>query len=873
MANLSRKFPHIYLSENGKSEIYTKPPGGGGSPSHPSRDRAIHAKHLETVIGIAMQEARQQLDSRDPEISTGVSGFYLEFQVQDDAANIFEKLEDRGKKIELVAVKPMPDKEGMLLATVFVPEKHADYFLKKVEKYRDQNTKKGKEEYFVSIFLLIELFLSEDFQLERAEIKESMILLLSILVRMKHRWAFPPKNEKLVSRVETVQLGKVKSLFTDIPSIFPQNGQEVWWEVWLRDGRHNQFNQVTQRLNIQTKSQVITFPEHKIVLATSNVEMMAQVIIDCPGAIAELKIAKDIPSMFLEMDMIEQADWSENLADRLIAPGKHSVAVSLLDSGVTQIHPLLALGLTPEDMHTVEPSWGINDSAYWSGHGTAMAGVSLYADLFEALGTSGDVKLLHRLESIKILPTNGENDPELYGAITEQGVFLPEIKAPNRRRVFCMAVTSRYGSTDKGTPSSWSAAVDKLCFNENDFRRLMIISAGNISEEISPSDYLNINDVQVVENPSQAWNPIIVGAYTEKINILDPGYFDWKPIAPSGDLSPCSRTSVIWENQWPIRPDVVFEGGNLASDGQNPGIPIRDFCLLTTHHVPVTKKFNDIRDTSCATALASYMAARIMSEQPTYQPETVRALMVHSAEWTPAMLKHFDDASSKTAKRSLVRRYGYGVPDLGRALQSASNDLTLIAEDKLQPFHLVGSAVKTKNMNLHKLPWPSEELEKLGAVDVELKITLSYFIEPNPGERGWAAKHRYASHGLRFKVKSSLETDKDFKGRISTAVRDEEEARRSSDNSQDENWFLGPTTRDCGSIHCDIWKGTAVELSKKDAIAVYPVGGWWKEKKYLERYNQISHYTLIVSVRVPGVDVDIYTPVANLVRTAVLIEG
>jgi hypothetical protein len=250
----------------------------------------------------------------------------------------------------------------------------------------------------------------------------------------------------------------------------------------------------------------------------------------------------------------------------------------------------------------------------------------------------------------------------------------------------------------------------------------------------------------------------------------------------------------------------------------------------------------------------------------------VRALMVHSAEWTPAMIKHFDEASSKTAKRSLVRRYGYGVPDLGRALQSANNDLTLIAEDKLQPFYLDGNTVKTKNMNLHKLPWPSEELKQLGAVDVELRVTLSYFIEPNPGERGWAAKHRYASHGLRFKVKSSLEKDDDFKWRISAAVGDEEESKKSSDTSQDANWFLGPTTRDCGSIHCDIWKGSAIELAEKDAIVVYPVGGWWKEKKYLERYNQVSHYTLIVSVRVPGVDVDIYTPVANLVRTSVPID-
>jgi len=568
----------------------------------------------------------------------------------------FEKLEDRTKKIELVAVHQIPEQEGIVAATVFVPESAIDYFLQKVEKYRDEDTEKGK-----------------------------------------------PKNEALVSRLETVQIGTVNSLFTDDPDLFPKDGQEAWWEVWLRKERRNVFDQVTQRLDIRTKPHTITFPEREIVLVMSNIESMARIIKNS-DAVAELRIAKDIPSIFLEMGALEQANWAEDLAERLLEPGQHAVAISLLDSGATRIHRLLSLALDPDDMYTVEPSWGVNDSIYWHGHGTAMAGVALYTDLLDPLLASGQVKLLHRLESVKILPTNGENDPELYGAITEQGVSLPEIQAPDRRRVFCMAVTSGYGSTDKGTPSSWSSAVDQLCFNDNEFRRLMIISAGNILIDIALDNYLNVNDLEMVENPAQAWNPLVVGAYTEKVNVLDSDYTGWQPLAPGGDLSPRSRTSVTWETQWPIRPDVVFEGGNMAHDGHNPAVSIDDLCVLTAHYRPELRTFDYMRDTSCATALASHMAARIMSEQPTYRPETIRALIVHSAEWTPAMRTHFDGASSKKHRRNLVRRYGYGVPDLARALQSASNDLTLIAEDELQPFFLENNRVKTKDMNLHKLP-------------------------------------------------------------------------------------------------------------------------------------------------------------------------
>jgi hypothetical protein len=822
MSDRSRKFPHIYLSDKGKSEKYTRPPKGGGDDSPPPlRDRVEHAQALELLIGTAIQQARQQMDSREPGIADEGKGFYLEFQILADGANAFQQLGDRTKKIELVAVKKIPDREDMVTATVFVPEAAADYFLKKVRKYRDEETKKSK-----------------------------------------------PKNEALISRLENVQIGTVKSLFTDDLNLFPENGQEVWWEVWLRQERSSLFEDITRILNIRTKLHAITFPEREIVLVMSNVEAMARLIANS-DAVAELRIAKDIPSIFLEMGSREQVDWAEDLARRLIEPGEHAVAISLLDSGATRIHPLLALGLAPDDMHTVDPAWGINDSPHWRGHGTAMAGIALYADyLLDNLATDEPVKLLHRIESVKILPTTGQNDPELYGAITEQGVFLPEIQAPKRRRVFCLAVTSSVGSSDRGMPSSWSAAMDQLCFNDNEAPRLIIISVGNISQEILPGDYPNINNLETVENPAQAWNPLIVGAYTEKVNVLDSNYRGWQPLASGGDLSPRSRTSVTWETQWPIRPDVVFEGGNMAHDGQNPAEAINDLCLLTTHYRPAVRMFDYMGDTSSATALASHMAARIMSEQPTYRPETVRAMIVHSAEWTPAMQAHFNGTSTKTAKRALVRRYGYGVPDLARALQSASNDLTLITEDKLQPFYLELNTIKTKDMNFYQLPWPSEVLEGQGEVNVELKITLSYFIEPNPGERGWSSRHRYSSHGFRFEVKNSLETIEDFKWRINKAVREEDD-EKPSNTSDSEQWFLGSKIRDGGSIHSDIWSGTAVDLASKDAIAVYPVGGWWKEKKYLERYDQVSHYSLIVSIRVPGVEVDIYTPVANLVGISI----
>jgi hypothetical protein len=109
----------------------------------------------------------------------------------------------------------------------------------------------------------------------------------------------------------------------------------------------------------------------------------------------------------------------------------------------------------------------------------------------------------------------------------------------------------------------------------------------------------------------------------------------------------------------------------------------------------------------------------------------------------------------------------------------------------------------------------------------------------------------------------------EFRARINYAARDEEEGVPASAGVED--WLLG-TFRDRGSIHSDFWRGTAADLAERDAIGVFPVGGWWKEKPYLERYDGSSRYSLIVTIRAPGSDIDIYTPVETQVAITAEIE-
>jgi hypothetical protein len=360
MARPPRNRPHFHVEGGGEAEPYTSPRIViTGLP--PARVRARHAQKLGHAIGAAVQQARHKLGARDQAVAEGEKGFYLEFEIPAAEREAVQDLENKPAKIELVAVKPTADNQEMISATVFVPERSADFFAKKVEAYRDENTKSGK-----------------------------------------------PRNEALVARIEDVRLGAVRSLFTDDMALFPTVGRQAWWEVWVRDGRLETLRHVAQRLNVALKEHAISFPERDVILALANEESMAR-LVDNSDAVAELRIAKDTPTLFLEMRPVEQADWAGNLVDRVNAPDAVAPAICLLDSGATRTHPLIEPGLDAVDQHAYDNGWGVGDSSYWNGHGTSMSGVALYGDLEAALSHGGQVDLRHRLETVKILPVCAEN--------------------------------------------------------------------------------------------------------------------------------------------------------------------------------------------------------------------------------------------------------------------------------------------------------------------------------------------------------------------------------------------------------------------------------------------------------------------------------
>ena len=349
----------------------------------------------------------------------------------------------------------------------------------------------------------------------------------------------------------------------------------------------------------------------------------------------------------------------------------------------------------------------------------------------------------------------------------------------------------------------------------------------------------------------------------------------WATVAPTGELSPFSRTSMTFGRGWPIKPDIVLEGGNLLVDPSGAQFDQHDDVSLLTTRNAAFRLLTTANATSAATAQAARLAAIAMEQYPSLWPETVRGLLVHAAEWTPAMQAHFRAAGTKKGERvQLLRRYGWGVPTEERVLSSAASSVTLILQDEFQPFEPGKSGGLTmRALRLHKLPWPQEQLRDLFSADVRLRVTLSYFVEPNPSSRGWEGRYKYASHGLRFDVKRPTETIDDFRRRLGNqAAREEGGDAPQRETSADDRWYVGSRLRNSGSLHADIWTGTGAELADSGYIGVIPVGGWWKDNDRKDRAGLPVRYALLVSLHTDAVATDIYTPIATQIGIPVPIS-
>lgn len=825
----NQKYPHILLPQQPETSIYRNPRKGGKTLRIKPQNRQEHGKWLKIKLTEAWEKSENELAVCQAERN----GIYLEFKGEKGyelVINSLESLRSRNQDANIRVLNIREENETRY-ATVFVPYEKKDYFFDKIEEYLVKDTESGN-----------------------------------------------PKNCRLLNNVNEIRDAlRIKAFWQDPEDLIPVNNSE-WCEVWLSNTNQETKKSFTELLSMQgviSKEGYIDFPERSIKLIFANQKQLLDLII-LSDNIAEVRKAKNTAWFWTSSSNKDQAEWAKDLLKRLVIKPEIKTAICILDTGINYGHPLLKPFLSPSDCQTVRKEWGEHDH---HSHGTLMAGVSEYGNLISHLTSTNDVSISHLLESVKILPQNNQekNSPELWGFITSQAVSLAEIRAPDRNRILCMAVTSE-DTLDQGRPSSWSGALDQItsgAIEDDQPKRLFVVSGGNVTDPTLINNYPESQYICSVHDPAQAWNVLTVGAFTKLCEIQDSTYLGYKPIAPLGGLSPFTTTSSMWKDEWPIKPEIVMEGGNAAvSKNGFVECDCPDLSPLSTNYKPQESLFTHFNMTSAATAQAAYFAAQIAAKYPNFWPETIRGLIIHSAEWTDTLKQQFlPENPKKTDIKRLLRICGFGIPNLERALYSASNNSTLITQTEIQPYRKEESKISTCDMHLYDLPWPTSVLQDLPPkTDVQMRVTLSYFIEPGPGEIGWKDRYRYPSHSLKFLIKTPTESKAEFIKRVNKAARDDDDEYQSLGGESD-YWYFGWQTRHKGSIHSDIWSGTPQQLASSNIIAVIPGGGWWKERKHLNKWSKGARYTLIVSIYTPEENVDIYTPILNQLRIPIQISS
>lgn len=815
--------PHLFVKNAHLSQEYTTPPGPPIKSVLPKRDRVLHGNFvLSSLNEIWNTHNIEGLQRKEAGLPVK-DGEYITFISKEKQLLELDSLSSDGAI--LLNVKSDLD-NTFQAATIYIPEDKKDKLLGKVKKYLEEETDKNL-----------------------------------------------PKNQKLVDKIDDIKKTTVEFLWNSSNDFIPKD-DAIWCEIWLAKNFYDEVGQIMylssicEMFDIQVNFNYHIFPERSILIVKTNFNQLSE-LVNSVGFIAEIRRAEELNKFWLDQTTVDREDWIETAIENINFVNSNNY-ISILDSGINNGHLLIRDSLSDNDRLTIDINWGKNDSGH-KGHGTAMAGIALYGNLNKTLENNLPLELNHRLESIKILPPDNQiNIINECHFITQNAVNIAIINNPAYKRIFCMAVTGK-NQNDFGKPSTWSAVLDEIVFGEdgND-KKIFLVSAGNVREEEDWKNYPASNLDLSVESPAQAWNAITVGAYTQKI------IPNANTVANKFELSPYSRTSSSWESSWPIKPEVVFEGGNLIKLDNGDIDYHEDLEILTTSTNAIINKFTTFNATSAATAFASNFIAKLRNNYPNAWPETLRALMIHSASWNAGMINQFNIDTNKVGDiQRLLRIVGYGIPDIRKATECKSNYLTFISEEVIQPYKLDGT-IKTNEIHYYEFPWPKEILENLGATDVTLRVTLSYYIQPNPGDKGYSTKYSYQSCALKFLLINPGETPENFeirtnrinienlKNELGVEKLEVGDYIKGTGNSR---WYLGADTVFKGSIHSNFWKGSAAEIASCNRLAIYPLAsGWWKQLKKQQKADSKLRYSLIVSIETPENTADIYTEIASQIN-------
>ncbi|WP_407282194.1 S8 family peptidase [Methanolobus sp. WCC1] len=403
----------------------------------------------------------------------------------------------------------------------------------------------------------------------------------------------------------------------------------------------------------------------------------------------EVKQIDRIPR--IKIESILSKDIDELFVDA--PPSDDSCGVLVLDSGILSNHPLLEKCVAYETVAKASDTSELSDDFISDdvGHGTEVAGIAVYGDLKNRISTnnfSSDVWLF----SVKILFNDGYgyatfNEKELVEHQLDNSVREIVSAYPNCKIVNISFGNEEYIMFEKRHQFTLASLLDEL---SKELDIIFVVSAGNYgyaeenSSENYPNHLLNKDGKTSIIDPATAALAITVGSLYKEANV------GLARFCKDDDLChdyPSPRTRVGPGFQGMVKPDFVEYGGGYGEEA--------DVVTLNYNWIKEGKLFSHGSGTSLSAPKVAYFLAQLINKYPYSSLNLIKALLLSSAkipipEMRPSPLSEIDFYKNAQSSLDLLKIYGYGKPDLNRALFSESNRVLLTRENrvKLNNFHI-----------------------------------------------------------------------------------------------------------------------------------------------------------------------------------------
>ena len=537
-------------------------------------------------------------------------------------------------------------------------------------------------------------------------------------------------------------------------------------------------------------------------------------------------------------------------------PRATAPTVCVIDSGIQEGHLLLDAAIDRHQSKCFLPERAANavaDEVRPNGHGTRVAGAVLYG---ETPPDSGVVNLCYWLQNARVLDGNCKLPKTLFPPGYLRAIVEHFHKGRRKTRIFNHSINADVPCRTTFM-SAWASEIDLLSLR-NDI--LFVVSAGNISADRNDQFFPGLrqmfgNNLEYpaylhesccrVASPGQSLQALTVGSVAYEA--FNQG--GWMSIASDRDhASAFSRCGFgIWGA---IKPEVVEYGGdnlvNASRDLTVVGTPpaavacYPDLVASTMHGRTQAHGRDGAVGTSFAAPKVSRIAAELQAVLPEESCLLYRALIVQSAQW-PA----WANGISSAEQLNVLRRIGYGIPDMVRATTNDDCRVTIVSRGD--------QTITANECHVFQVPIPESMRGQGDEFDIRIDVTLSYVAQPKRTRR---ATKRYMATWLEWKASKLGQSVEDFRCK---ALKDRETVEGQTAGTT-LPWTLGAQSnhgidgarRSAGTVQKDWAVVKSYKLPDHFCIAVIAHKGWNNDP------DATARYSLAVTFEVVNREVKIY---------------